>query len=153
MLTLKNAYTDDETLLLTIAARAGDPIDPKVVLSILNQLFATAEYDDHLEYVIDTAGVVPERPGPERDKMWEWIERTEKRLGIDVEVWGSRGEYLTPTTVNGCTYALDDFGWEDDFNYIEHALAENLRQLVEFHRAWREFAAATARSKGEVKRA
>ena len=101
MLKLRNEYTDDEMLLLIFAATAGEPVDPEAVLGTLNRLFVAAEYDDHEEYAINTAGVVPNKPGPERDKMWAWLERIEKRLGIEVEVWGSDGEYLTPTTLNG----------------------------------------------------
>lgn len=164
MLKLRSEYTDDEMLLLTFAATAGEcnwerqraltlPVDPEVVLGTLNRLFVAAEYDDHEEYAINTAGVVPNKPGPERDKMWAWLERIEKRLGIDVEVWGSDGEYLTPTTLNGRTYSSDDFGSEEDLRYVEHDLAESLRNLAEFHRAWRVFAAAATRSKVEVKRA
>jgi hypothetical protein len=140
-------------LLLTFAVTAGEPVDPEVVLGILNRLFATAEYDDHDEYIINTTGVVPKTPGPERDKMWTWIERIEKRLGIEVEVWGSDGEYLTPTTLNGRTYWSDDLASEENFRCVEHGLAGSFRDLAEFHRAWRVFAAAATRSKVEVKRA
>jgi len=153
VLKLRNEYTDDEMLLLIFAATAGEPVDPEAVLHILNRLFVAAEYDGHEEYAINTAGVVPNKPGPERDKMWTWIERIEKRLGTDVEVWGSDGEYLTPTTLNGRTYSPDNFGQEEDFSYVERDLAEDLRNLAEFHRAWRVFAAAATRSKVEVKRA
>jgi hypothetical protein len=152
MLKLRSENTDDETLLLAFAATAGEAVDPKIVLSILDRLFATAEYDDHDEYIINTMGVVPKQPGPERNKMWTWIERIEKRLGIEVEVWGSNGEYLTPTTLNGRTYSSDDFGSEENFNYVERDLAASFRELVEFHRAWRMFASSTARSKKEAKR-
>ena len=150
MLKLRSGYTDDEMLLFVFAATAGMSVDPTAVLSTLDRLFVAAEYDDHEEYVINTAGVVSKKPGPERDKMWAWIERIEKRLGTDVEVWGSDGEYLTPTTLNGRTYSSDDFGQEENFSYVERDLAESLRNLAEFHRAWRTFAAA-ARSKVEVK--
>ena len=153
MLKLRSGYTEDEVLLLTFAATAGEPVDPEAVLGTLNRLFVAAEYDDHEEYAINTAGVVPNKPGPERDKMWAWLERIEKRLGIEVEVWGSDGEYLTPTTLNGRIYWSGDFGSEEDLRYVEHDLAESLRNLAEFHRAWRVFAAAATRSKVEVKRA
>ncbi len=143
MLKLDSEYTEDETALVLFTVSAGQPVDPETVLATVNRLFATAEYDDHEEYVIDTAGVVPEKPGPERNKMWAWIGQIEKRLGIDVEVWGSSGEYLTPTTLNGCTYSSDNFGNENDRMYIERALADDLKNLAEFHRAWRAFATST----------
>lgn len=143
MLKLDSEYTEDETALLLFAVSAGQPVDPETVLATVSRLFATAEYDDHEEYVIDSAGVVPEKPGPERNKMWMWLEQVEKRLGIDVEVWGSSGEYLTPTTVNGRAYSPDDFGSEETYQYIEHNLADDLRNLAEFHRAWRAFATST----------
>jgi len=153
MLKLRSKYTHDEMLLLAFAATAGEPVDPKALLGTLSRLFATSEYDGHDEYIINTTGVVPKEPGPERDKMWTWIERIEKRLGIEVEVWGSDGEYLTPTTLNGRTYWSGDFGSEEGLRCVEHDLAESLRNLVEFHRAWRVFTAAATRSKVEVKRA
>jgi len=148
MLKLRNGNTDDEMLLLLTAATAGEPVDPEMVLSILDRLFATAEYDDHDEYIINTTGVVPKELGPERDKMWTWIERIEKRLGIEVEVWGSNGEYLTPTTLNGRTYRSSDFGSEENFRCVERDLAASFRDLVEFHRAWRMFASSGSHDAG-----
>jgi hypothetical protein len=70
----------------------------------------------------------------------------EKRLGISIEVWGDKGEYLTPATINGRTYGRDDFGQTDADEYcVEHDLAESLRCLAEFHRAWRIFASRSLR--------
>jgi hypothetical protein len=137
-------YTE-EVILLVAPAIVGVPIDPDVVLMALDRLFGKEEYDNHDVYTINTAGVVPEKPGPIRDRLWRWIERMEKRLGIDLEVWGCGGEYLTPATVSGRIYGIDDFGRTDTEEYcIEEELAESLRSLAELHHAWRIFASSTA---------
>jgi hypothetical protein len=139
----RNANLDEDEELLALMASVGEDVDMNAdaVLSALGRLFGRADFEDHEEYIIDTSGIVLEKPGPARDRMWQWIEQVEKQLGIEVEVWGPGGEYLTPTTLNGCTYDLDDFGQTEDGKYfIETGLAKNLEELAEFHRAWRAFA-------------
>lgn len=134
-------YTSDELLLISATADPDTPVNATVILEALSRLFDIAEYEYHDEYAINASGVIPKAPGRERDRMWTWIERMEKKLGIEIDVWGQQGEYLTPTTINGHTYSEDDFGEDDDGNKVADTnLAESLRQLVEFHRAWRIFA-------------
>jgi hypothetical protein len=143
MLELKSEYDKDEALLLAAAATDGEGVDAENVLNTLDRLFATEEYDGKNEYVISTVGTVPEQPGDARDRMWEWIGLHEKRLGIGIEVWGVSGEYLTPATVNGRVYGIDDFGRVDSDQYcVELELAQSLRALAEFHKAWRDFEAS-----------
>lgn len=146
MLELKSAFTYDEVLLLMTATTEGIAVDADAVLAALDRLFGKEEGDGQDEYVIVTSGTVPEAPGPVRDRMWGWIERIEKRLGIDVEVWGSSGELMTPSTIDGRAYSLDDFGQTDDGEYcVERDLATSLSALAEFHRAWRMFAQSERR--------
>jgi hypothetical protein len=146
-LSLNSNLDEDEASLVLMASVSEDvDVDADAVLSALGRLLGRADFEDHEEYVLDTSGIVPEQPGPARDRLWQWIEQVEKQLGIEVEVWGSGGEYLTPTTLNGRTYDLGDFGQTEDGKYfIETDLAKNLEELAEFHRAWRAFARSESR--------
>jgi len=148
-LDLGNRLNEDEMFLFLMARVGGDiDVDADAVLAALERLFGKADFEGHEEYVIDTSLIVPEKPGPERDRMWQWIEQVEKQLGIEVEVWGPSGEYLTPTTCYGRTYDLDDFEQTEDGKYfIGTGLARNLEELAEFHCAWRAFRDKTAKAK------
>jgi hypothetical protein len=150
-LSLNNDLTEDEAF-LHLMASVGEDVDvfADTVLTALDRLFGKADFEDHEEYVVDISGIVPEEPGPARDRMWQWIEKVEKQLGIEVEVWGTGGEYLTPSTGDGRTYGLNDFGQTEDGKYfIETGLAKNLEELAEFHCAWRKFVKSQRRRHDE----
>ncbi len=147
-----NSNLDEDEAFLVLMASVGEEVDvfADTVLAALDRLFGKADFEDHEEYVVDTSGIVPEEPGPARDRMWQWIEQVEKQLGIEVEVWGTSGEYLTPSTGDGRTYGLDDFGRTEDGKYfIETGLAKNLEELAEFHCAWHTFVKSQRRRHDE----
>ncbi len=147
-----NSNLDEDEAFLVLMASVGEDVDvdADAVLSALGRLLGRADFEDHEEYVLDTSRIVPEEPGPARDRMWQWIEQVEKQLGIEVEVWGPGGEYLTPTTLNERTYDLDDFGQTEDGKYfIETGLAKNLEELAGFHCAWRTFVKSQRRRHDE----
>ncbi len=150
-LDLNNGLTEDEVFLFLMAIVSEDvDVNADTVLAALERLFGKADFQDHEEYVVDTSGIVPEEPGPARDRMWQWVEQVEKQLGIEVEVWGTSGQYLTPSTGDGRTYGLDDFGQTEDGKYfIETGLAKNLEELAEFHCAWRKFVKSQRRRRDE----
>lgn len=140
---------DDDHIVFLAAAIAmgkmGEPVDAHKVIEHMDCLFDTYEfYDNHeteYDHVINTSGVVPEKPGKIRDRMWKWIERTSKKLHHEIDVEGSSGEYIY---LVGGDWSITEYDFDTNNNgdtIIGEDLAEKIHILLKFRAEWFNFAA------------
>ena len=141
--------TDDERIVFLAAGVAageiGKPVDAQTVIECMNSLFDVYDFcynhGTEYDYVINTSGVVPEKPGKIRDRMWKWIERTSKKLHHEIDVEGSSGEYIylvgSDWSITECDFDTDD----DGDTIIGAGLAERIHILLKFRAEWLKFAA------------
>jgi len=140
---------DDEHFVFLIAAmeagKKGDPVDVQEVISHMNALFETYEFNDRhgteYDYVINTSDVIPETPCNTRDRMWKWIERISKKFHQEINVEGPSGEYIY---LAGSDWTLSDNDFDtnnDGKTVIGDDLAEKMHTLLEFRAEWLKFTA------------